>query len=103
MYVCPTMKRNVTQRGKATGNSSAPVNPAQASIELKIRALEARKAFIELGVEDYMSLIVVQANREGKSLDVHERKAIRQVLNGRVFSGDIPRLELIQRALEAAA
>lgn len=103
VYVCGTMKHNATQRGQTIRNDSGSASAAQQLIDLKIRVLEARKGFLNLGTEDYMSFIAAQATREGVVLDTNERKAIRQVINGRVFSGDVARVELIERALLAQA
>lgn len=98
------MKRNATQREQVIGNDSDPVVKAQLLIGLKRKVLDIHEKLIDLGSPgDYMAFCITQAAREGKKLDTSERKAIQQIMNLRVFTSDVDRVEFIERALQAAA
>jgi hypothetical protein len=88
---------------KHSQDTSLVNNSQQPSItDLRLRGLEARKAFEVMGVyRGYMSIVDLQANKEGVVLDNKQRIRCRQLLNGNLKSADFPLLELIERAIAA--
>ncbi len=95
------MERNTTQRTGAIHKSNTPQAKAQLLIDLKRRILSVRETLLTIGSpDDYMPYLIAQASRESRPLNKPERMALRQIMNGRVFSGDVERVEFIERALE---
>lgn len=93
------MKRNETQHGAGTDKSKAPALNAQELNALRLRALQAKGGFLALGTDSYIPFVESQARREGLVLSAEDKMEIRQVANGRVFSQDVPWVELLERAL----
>lgn len=96
------MIRNATQREKSTHKDNAPASKAQLVIDLKRRILKVKETLLGIheGVE-YMPFFLAQAAREGRQLTSAERKALGQIMSLRVFSGDVERVEFIERSIEA--
>ena len=93
------MKRNTTQHARTRGNDTAIASPAQAVNELRRRAFDAKDGLLGLSPAGYMAFVDAQAKREGVVLSPADRLAIRQLLNGRVTTKLVPKLELVERAL----
>lgn len=73
---------------------------ASSIIDGRIRGLQARKKLDAMGVKGgYMSLVDMQAMKEGVVLTPEQRVRCRQLLNGNLTSTDFPLLELVERAV----
>lgn len=95
------MKRNETQRTGPMNKDTQSIELAQELNELRLRVLRAKGGFLSMGTEHYMPLIVLQANREGRTLSNADKLNIRQVINGRVTRSSRQWVELIERSLES--
>ncbi len=93
------MKRNATQHEGSRGNDTPKPSTAQAVNELRRRAFDAKDGLLALSPSGYMAFVDAQARREGIFLTTNARLAIRQLLNGRVSTKQVDKLELVERAL----
>lgn len=98
------MKHNATQRERVIHDSTRLSDKSQLLIDLKRRVLDCRQRLLDMGAhENYLPFCMAQAAREGRKLDATERKAIGQIMNLRVYSNDVERVEFIERSIKAAA
>ena len=93
------MKRNTTQHERTRGNDTSRPSAAQVISELRRRAFDAKDGLLALSEAGYMAFVDAQATREGLKLSKADRLEIRQILNGRVTTTRVSKLELAERAL----
>lgn len=67
--------------------------------ELRRRAFDVKDGLLALSPNGYMAFVDAQARREGLELSKADRFTIRQLLNGRVSTKQVAKLELAERAL----
>lgn len=87
------------QHSKTVAQGSGQLSTAQVINSLKLRVLQAKGGFMALGATTYMPFIEAQASKEGRTLTQEEKVELRQIMNGYVGVGDVPNVELIERAL----
>lgn len=71
-------------------------------VEMQVRGLTAKRAFLECGLTEFMPYVIAQAIQEQTILTTKERLRVSQILNGNVGLKDGPLLELLERAVTGA-